>query len=155
MKTKYLYIILFQFFFIMCSNSAIKTETDSRFGISTPSLPVLIKYYQDRYVRLSYTETNCFTSYDYANFKKNKVTEKIVNELSMSDVYKRLIDNLIKLNDAELNKNLNNGVSTFQKTWAEQGYISKTGQTEAGQNAQKEIANVIVDLVKKKLNLVE
>jgi hypothetical protein len=45
-------------------------------------------------------------------------------------------------------KLLNEGMNTYKPTWALRKEISPNGQTEAGQKAERLIAEAIVDLVR-------
>ena len=123
--------------------------------ISANDLISVIKYYQDKHVRKSYGEYDgeCFTDVNYKTFREDKITEQITNELRKSNLLKELVKEIGKLNEAEREKLLNRGLSTYQPTWSELGRISVEGQTIAGQRAQKDIAQTIVDLVKNELGI--
>ncbi|HBE43553.1 MAG TPA: hypothetical protein DDW27_20620, partial [Bacteroidales bacterium] len=130
----------------MCSG----IDCDFRGKISSEDLIEVIKYYQDEYVRKSYGTYayQCFTNDDYNAFRDNKVTEKIRNELKKSRSLGKLVKEIGKLNETELNQLLSRGLSTYQPTWSQLGRISEEGQTVAGQQAQKDIAITIVNLIK-------
>jgi hypothetical protein len=53
----------------------------------------------------------------------------------------------------EQQKLLDAALNTRRPTWAELGRIDRQGQTEAGQEAEKMIAEAIVNLVKELLRL--
>ena len=130
-------------------------DCDFRGKISSEDLIEVIKYYQDEYVRKSYGTYayQCFTNDDYNAFRDNKVTEKIRNELKKSRSLGKLVKEIGKLNETELNQLLSRGLSTYQPTWSQLGRISEEGQTVAGQQAQKDIAITIVNLIKDELGI--
>jgi len=162
MKThniSYLYrlnVILFIFLmtcscelFDLCSG----IDCEFKGKISSEDLITVIKYYQDKYVRKSYGTYayQCFTSDDYTSFCNDRVTEKIRSELQKSKLLDKLVGEIGKLEESERNQLLNKGLTTYQPTWSELGRISEEGQTIAGQRAQKDIAETIVNLVKSHL----
>ena len=118
--------------------------------VTSGSIIDVIKFYQDKYVRKSYTEWDCFTNADYSVFQSFKVLDKIKAELLSSKTLGNILAEVAKLNETERNQLFKTGLATYQPTWAELGAITAKGQTTAGQTAQKEIASTIVTLVKEK-----
>jgi ribosomal protein S18 len=123
--------------------------------ISSEDLISVIKYYQEKHVRKSYGTYayQCFTSDDYTSFCNDKITEKIRSELKRSKLLDKLVNEIGKLGESERTQLLNKGLTTYQPTWSELGRISEEGQTVAGQQAQKEIAATIVNLMKDELGI--
>lgn len=144
------------FYFIVTAFSCIKPEYCSgidcefRSEIVSGDLIDVIKSYQDKYVRKSHDiyHYQCFTTDDYNSFRSQKTVEKIVNELRKSKLLETLVLEIGKLSENERTELYKKGLRTYQPTWNELGKISVEGQTVAGQKAQKEIAEAIVNLVK-------
>ena len=136
--------------FDLCSG----IDCEFRGKISSEDLISVIKYYQDKYVRKSYGiyAYECFTDIDFNAFIDNKITEKIRDELKKSRLLDKLVKDFRGLNETERNQLFNRGLATYQPTWSELGRISEEGQTLAGQKAQKDIADAIVNLVRERLN---
>jgi len=123
--------------------------------ISSEDLISVIKYYQDEHVRKSYGTYayQCFTNDDYNSFRNDKVTDKIEIELKKSRLIDKLVKEIGKSEDTERDELLNRALVTYQPTWSELGRISGEGQTVAGQQAQKDIAFTIVNLIKDELGI--
>jgi hypothetical protein len=116
--------------------------------ITATSLVTVIKFYQDKYVRASTNEYDCFTDANLSEFRSRKTLDKIKAELLNSKSLKSLLTEVGKLSETDRNQLFKSGLATYQHTWAELGTISSKGQTTAGQTAQREIAVVVVSLVK-------
>jgi beta-glucanase (GH16 family) len=122
-------------------------------GDSIPNPNELIRYYQDIYVKDSENDWYCFTWDDYNSFKQQKIIDNLLNDLSHSCLFERLISKLNKLNSKDLRNLLNQALATYQPTWSEQNEISTSGQTDAGQLAQIEISKAIVKKIKSNLKI--
>jgi hypothetical protein len=116
--------------------------------INPDQLISIIKAKQNKYVRKSYSETDCFTDVDLRNFKANKIPAKVVSELRTDKKFLQLIDEIKKMSAEEREKLFDKGLKTFANTWAENGRIDSTGQTDAGQEAHQLIGAAIVNLAK-------
>jgi len=91
----------------------------------------------------------CFTDADYAEFQKNKVAEKTAVELMGKPDMQAAMAALRKLPASDAGKLLEQWRQPLHKTWAELGMISAAGQTEAGQRAEIDIANAIINMIQK------
>jgi hypothetical protein len=89
----------------------------------------------------------------YNAFLDKKITENIRDELKKSRLLDKLIKEIGGLRETERDQLLNRGLATYQPTWSELGRISEEGQTVAGQQAQKEIAATIVNLIRDELGI--
>jgi len=114
------------------------------------SLIKAIKDYQDKYIRKSYAEWDCYTMKDYTDFQRQNTIDLIKVEFSRSRTFTSLLAEIGKLNETERNLLFKQGLATYQPTWRELHKVSEKGQTDAGQNAQKDIATAIVNLVKER-----
>ena len=97
----------------------------------------------------------CFTDNDLARFVRNKTTERITDSLSGDPEF---LDVVLAIRKMELSKRKNLLISAdkpLRPTWAEPGRISREGQTEAGQDAEKRIATAIVSLVEELVSMPE
>jgi hypothetical protein len=122
-------------------------------NVSTTEDPLItfIRSIQNKYVKISYHETNCYTDIDYRKFIDNGTTEKIKNEIKENKEFKALVDRIKNLTPENRNTLLKKAQGTCQQTWAQQGTINSKGQTDAGQSAQLDIADAIVALIQTKL----
>lgn len=123
--------------------------------ISNPDekLIELIKSYQTRYVKKS-TGTydyQAFTDNDLIKFYDRKVTDKLERKLSEDGEFLGLVLAIKEITPQEWGKLKNEALLVFKPTFGEAGGVKADGsaQTEAGQEAEREIAETIVDLVTK------
>jgi hypothetical protein len=143
------FLIIFIFSpLLMINASTIQTKNNS----VEKRIIELIKQKQKDNVRISYTEYNCFTDVDLQNFNSKKTVDKICSQLRNSKEINKIIIELNKMNKEDLAKLFDNASNTYKKTWAELGEITPKGQTDAGQTAEKMIAERIVTLIKEMLN---
>jgi hypothetical protein len=121
----------------------------------------LIRQLQHEHVRDSsgIQAGQCFTDNDLAKFKADKVTAEIVGHLKDDKDFSAAVDSIRAMDSGERTKLLDKARQTYKKTWAELGYDPATtpaaklreGQTDAGQEAERLIAEAVVDLVRQKL----
>ena len=127
--------------------------TVPRTASTTPqpdALITLVKSVQRRYVRDSFgtNADQCFTDVDLATFRKNRTVEQIVKELSGSRRMTAIVSELKSMPVVRQEEILDKANSTFKATWAQLGKIDRAGQTEAGQIAEREIAEAIVRIAR-------
>jgi hypothetical protein len=105
----------------------------------------IIKDQQRQYVRESYGEaaSECFTDDDLQKFKRKEITNTVREILKRNNEYLAIVIAFKKLNSVAQQKLLDDARNTYQQTWAEMGRISREGQTDAGQAAEKMIANEV------------
>ena len=115
----------------------------------------IIKQQQGKNVRESHGEeaSQNFSESDLANFIKGKKTTKIAEELKRDNEFIDTVFAIKAMPPNERQKLLERASNTYKPTWAELGKIDPHGQTEAGQKAEKMIADTIVNLVKELSNL--
>jgi hypothetical protein len=157
------------------NNSA--TPTPAATGTPTPETPTpsatattkgnperlidLIQQLQHEHVRDSFgvQAGQCFTDKDLARFKADRVTAELVGQLKDDKDFLAIVDSIRGMGSAERTKLLDRAQQTYKKTWAELGYDPATsppaklreGQTDAGQEAERSIAEAVVELVRQKL----
>jgi len=90
----------------------------------------------------------CFTDIDLREFKRAGRPAQIAQGLKGSREIAEIVSALAGLPADRRNSLLNSCRRPLRPTWAELGEISPRGQTEAGQQAEKLIADAIVDMVK-------
>ncbi|MCP4696159.1 MAG: 5'-methylthioadenosine/S-adenosylhomocysteine nucleosidase [Gammaproteobacteria bacterium] len=114
---------------------------------------VIIKEQQNLYVKISYGESarECFTWEDLDRFEQENNVMKVRRNLEESGKITDLIDMLRSLSERRRKDVFQKGKQTFKKTWEELGEITIAGQTDAGQKAEKMIADVVVEYVKKQM----
>lgn len=101
----------------------------------------------------------CYTNIDLNKFKTNKTTAEIVGQLQKDKDFLAIVDSIKAMRSEERAKLLDRGLQTYRRTWAELGLDPATtsaaelrkGQTEAGQEAERLIAEAVVDLVRQKM----
>ena len=89
----------------------------------------------------------CFTSEDYQQFRLGKVAEKVAEKVVARKDVQAAIVALRAMPTAERDKLLATWRRPLRKTWSELGRITAEGQTLAGQKAEIEIANAVVNAV--------
>jgi hypothetical protein len=126
-------------------------------NIKPDKLIEIIKQQQEKNVRLSYGEeaSQNFSSVDLANFVREKTTAKIAEELKGNNEFLDTVSAVKAMPPAERQKLLDRAAVTYKPTWAQLGKIDPSGQTEAGQRAERMIAEAIVNLVKELSKLPE
>lgn len=109
----------------------------------------VIKIKQDRHIRKSYREGDCYTWADFDDLKSSDKLGRIVENLNSNSHFLQMVLETNKLSAEEWGVLREEALATYQGTWDEIGKVGPDGQTQAGQEAQKLIANKIVDLVSK------
>jgi hypothetical protein len=109
----------------------------------------VVRTIQDELVKESIDQHNCFTNEDYAAFKSDEITKKVVQRLENDDIFRAIARTIAGFDTANRNQINNEARLSFKKTWAQLGKITPQGQTEAGQKAEREIAIAIADLLQK------
>jgi hypothetical protein len=117
----------------------------------------IVQEQQRKNVKESWGELahQCFTDNDLARFVRNKTTERITDSLLGAPEF---LDVVLAIRKMELSKHKKLLISVdkpLRPTWAEFGRISREGQTEAGQDAERMIATAIVSLVKELVGMPE
>jgi hypothetical protein len=132
------------------------TPTPLAKPLTTPNLPQpellieIIKREQHDSVRESYGELRGqnFSDDDFASFMKQRKIASITERLRTGGEFLDVVLAIKRMPAADRQKLLDQGSNTYKQTWAELGKVDKTGQTTAGQKAERMIAEVIVNLVK-------
>lgn len=135
----------------------LKSPTNGRSEKEAENLMTkIIKEQQRIFVRDSYGEsaTECFTWEDLDRFKQENNIAKVQRNIAESGKFSDLIDMLVELPERRRNDVYQVGRYIFKKTWAELGEITAEGQTDAGQKAEKMIADAIVAYAKQQVQLV-
>jgi hypothetical protein len=111
----------------------------------------LLEQSQKDNVRESYgiEEGKCFTDEDYDKFSENETAKKIVDELKGNRKFIAAVVALKALPKEERDQFIETCRKTYRQTWQEIGRITREGQTEAGQKADKDIAKAVVDTISK------
>lgn len=81
-------------------------------------------------------------------FKKQNVPQLVTERLKHNSYFIDVVLAIKQMRPGAREKLLSEGMRTYKKTWKELGKISPEGQTDAGQEAERLIAQAIVDLVK-------
>jgi len=109
----------------------------------------IIQKNQAKYIKESYGEESfqCFTDKDLKSFMSKNILSEIKSDLKLNNEFISLVISTKKLTPDNWLKLIKISRSTYKPTWADNGKISKEGQTNAGQVAERAIANEIVNLV--------
>jgi hypothetical protein len=139
-----------EFCFGGCSSVPPESST-----VKPEELLEIIKSQQQSEVKESFSELRGqnFSDEDLKEFKEKNVP-KLATERLKHDSH--FIDVVLAIKRMELisrQKLFITSLQTYKKTWGELKRISREGQTEAGQEAERLIAKAIVDLVKELYNL--
>lgn len=110
----------------------------------------IIKQQQRNNVRESYgiLAGQCFTDEDLDRFNAAGVARTIAEKLKQDKQFIEVVSAIKKMDPSERQKLLNTCLQTYHQTWQQLRRISSAGQTEAGQQAEREIAEAIVNAVK-------
>jgi len=127
-------------------------------GRSTPRPPnvrpdkllEIIKQQQRLHVKESYGElaNQCFTENDLRKFVSDRQATQIADELKRSNELLDIVQAVKAMAPTDRQNLLEAGLHTYKPTWEQLGKVDRQGQTVAGQNAEKMIAEAIVNLVK-------
>ena len=114
----------------------------------------IIEERQRKHVRKSTGELahESFTEDDLTQFIENKTPERITATLKTDKSFIEVAIAIKQLPASERETLLETGRNTFRPTWAELGRIDPEGQTDAGQEADKLIAEAIVQLTQELIN---
>jgi hypothetical protein len=116
----------------------------------------IIKQQERDYVKDSTgtEDYRCFTDDNYADFMKKK--DQIPTQLKQNNEFVSVVLAIKAMNPDDRQKLLDQGSQTYRRTWSDRGLIPgkdpaeklKQGQSIAGSNAERVIAEEIVNLVK-------
>jgi hypothetical protein len=114
------------------------------------SIVQIIKKAQAAKVRESWGENpnQCFTDIDLKAFHRDNVPKIIAENLRQDARFLKLVASMKNLSAVQVQDVLDTGAKTYKPTWAQIGRIDRQGQTDAGQTAEREIAEAIVRAVK-------
>ena len=146
----------FENFVKTTSNPYYLTEPYTKSTPETNSIPMttdlkyIIKEKQSIYVKESYGESasQCFTDVDLKKFIEKKKVDEIISDLRKDERFNKVISALRSMEATERDKLLSECGKTYKPTWEELGNISKDGQTDSGQKAEKMISTAIVKLAR-------
>lgn len=127
------------------------TKADS--AKSSDALIDLIRSVQKQHVRESWGEkaSECFTDQDLVKFHDAGIPKTVVQKLRQDKTFIAVVQSLKSLNTQQRQELLDRAASTYKPTWAQIGKIDRRGQTDAGQQAEQEIAAAITALAKEML----
>jgi len=117
--------------------------------VKPEKLITIIKEQQKKYVRESWDTDayQCFTDEDLEKFEDSGIPRKIVEKLKKNNQFIDVVLAIKEIPPSKWQDLKERSLKTYKPTWAELGKISREGQTEAGQKAEKTIAEAIVELV--------
>lgn len=121
--------------------------------LQSDTIFALIRSIQRRYVKES-SGTNadqCFTDIDLKLFHNKQIVPKLASDLSKDKRIAIVVQELSALTSSQREELLDKAASTYKPTWAQNGRIDKSGQTDAGQQAEREIAEAVVEVVRQRL----
>jgi hypothetical protein len=150
MKSIALLILLLASFVIL---NAANGETDER--MMQTSIITKIQQLQRQHVKLSYSITNCYTDVDFKKFQRDGITGQITRQLRTDRGFLNIVSSLNRMSPDALTAILDSATNTYKKTWAALGFDPATtprqellkGQTDAGSEAERLIAEAVVNLV--------
>jgi hypothetical protein len=124
-------------------------------NVNPNKLIEIIKEQQQKHVKESFGEfaSQSFTEEDLRVFVDAKVPAGISETLKHDNQFIDVVLAIKNMPSGERQKLLDMASQTCKPTWGQLGKISREGQTDAGQRAEKMIASAIVTLVKDILKL--
>jgi hypothetical protein len=115
----------------------------------------IIKAQQRKYVRESSGPSayQSFTDDDLKAFRASNIRNSIVSDLKHDNEFIAVVLKIKEMDPTERQAPLSRSSQTFRPTWEELHKVSPEGQTAAGQAAEREIATIIVNLVRDLIKL--
>lgn len=92
-------------------------------------------------------EWQCFSWADYQRFQQNDVPSQIREHLRADEEFAQLVSEIRQLGSREQSRALVMARRTYKPTWQQLGYITRSGQTDAGQRAERDVATAVVEFV--------
>ncbi len=117
--------------------------------ISAEGIITIVEIKQDRHIRKSYREEDCFTWADLDDLKSSDKLGRMIENLNGNSHFLKMVLETNKLSPEDWNALKERTLNTYLPTWDELGKVGPEGQTQAGQEGQKLIAKMVVDLVTK------
>jgi hypothetical protein len=113
----------------------------------------IIKSAQKFHIKESWGDraSECFTDLDLERFHNSRVVNGIAVSLRQDEKFIAAVEALRALPLARRAEILDQASFIYKPTWAQLGRIDRSGQTDAGQRAEKEIAEAIVGLARELL----
>lgn len=126
-------------------------------GANPEELISIIQEQQRKNVKESWGELahQAFTDDDLTRFVQNKTAERITNSLKRDPHFLDVVFAIRKMEPGRRLELLISADKPLRLTWAQLGRISREGQTEAGQEAERMIATAIINLVKELVSMPE
>ncbi|MGA2740152.1 MAG: hypothetical protein ABSG65_22265 [Bryobacteraceae bacterium] len=108
-------------------------------------LQAIIQKLQVDNVKESCSETDCFTDIDYKSFQNDHRAQQIAEEQRRSSPFLKAARALGNLSEDKRQAACELLRQPYRKTWAQLVEVSCKGQTVAGNKAERDIANALVD----------
>lgn len=123
--------------------------------VNPEELLAIIKSQQKAEVKESSGESASqnFSKKDFDDFKKKNVPKSVADKLKHDNHFIDVVLAIKQMDPTPRQDLLDLGVQTYKNTWTQLGKVSTEGQTEAGQEAERMIAEAIVHLVGELYNL--
>lgn len=120
-------------------------------GDDTKALLDELGVIQQKYVRESWGEYRGqnFTDEDYKAFVDGKNVDSAVADFAVSERFKKLLPKIRSLARDDWREVLSRIQKQYHPTWSDLGKIDRSGQTEAGQRAEKDIAIAVGEFLEK------
>jgi len=117
-------------------------------------LVAVIRQQQRLHVRESWGEDDwqCFTWANLREFQADNVPGTVLRALNTDPQFEQLVSEIGTMSDSARSYLLARALRTYRPTWAQLGRVTSAGQTEAGQQAEREIARAAVGLVRQTLD---
>lgn len=117
-------------------------------GETVERLRAIVRAEQKRNIRESWGEYahECFTTDDLQRFKRRDTAGMIADRLRATAELSRAVAPLVGRSRSEIVNLLSPLRRPLRPTWAELGRISREGQTGSGNQAERLIAEAIVDM---------
>lgn len=106
---------------------------------------------QRRFVRESVNDWNCFTWVDLQILQEQVALGHIAELIEEDPEFKVVCDAMKRLSPAEREGVYSAALQIFPPTWAQQRFIGPPGQTNAGQQADKLIGQLVVQRVRQRV----
>lgn len=110
-----------------------------------------VKAQQRRFVRESINDWNCFTWDDLAFLRREIASGEIAQFIEADPDLDRACDAMKRLSQAEREGVYGAALRILPPTWAQQGFIGPPGQTDAGQQGDRLIGQLVVQLVRQRV----
>ncbi len=111
----------------------------------------LVRSQQQRLIRASFSETDCFTWEDLSALRSLVASGEFAKVIKADPGFAPVVESLKQATPAQRAGACNAALRVFRPTWRQMGRISSGGQTDAGQQGDVLVGREVVRLVREEV----